>query len=144
MSKDGSPIPDYARNQILASLEVSLFLLANGRKQEYMQSVTYATEVYSAFQDTAPPRLKFRMPAGARFPTPFHFIFANVARQMLIEPRAAGYELSLVRRSSLWRSLSPNVQRVLYPSIRRPLIAQCQTSNEPFDVLFPAPSRPRE
>lgn len=130
LNKDGSPIPDYARNQMLASLHMAFYFLAHNKRSDYQDCMRYALLVYTKFQENAPKRIKMR---------PFDELQAYVARDVLGAPRLVGFNLLLEARMRLYASLPDNLKLMLYDAIRPPLVRECDRYDLDFAKAFPPP-----
>jgi len=130
LNKDGSPIPDYARNQMLASLQMAYYFLAHNKRRAYTECLSYALLVYTKFSESAPKRI--RLPS-------FKEIQAVVARDVLVAPRLVGLYLSLEARMRLWAALDDELRVMLYGAISPPLARECDAYGLDFAKAFPPP-----
>ena len=135
LNKDGTPIPDYARNQMLASLQMAFYFLARNERKAHQDCMRYAQLVYSKFQETAPKRLKI---------PPFRNYEAYVARDVLATPRMAGFNLSLEARMRLYAALRNEVKLLLYTAVVPRLRRQCRAYGLSLGKSFPPPDGLKE
>jgi len=137
LDDDDSPIPDIARSQIMASMQMAFLFLVQGDQQAFQDNMRYAARVHSVYQKAAPRRLK--LPG-------FGNIVGYVLRDMLAQPRVAGLNLSLDARMRLYQTTTrfyegakPQLLRQLYRVIKPRLMAECASHGVDFRKAFPPP-----
>ncbi len=136
----GTPIPRRARHQLTATLQVAMYSLAVGDETKYRQSVNYARRVYTAFQESVPKRIKL---------PPLPYYAADELRGMLVEPKAAGFDLSFDARIALYSLIDrhwpsedadrPGPLLIAYGTVARYLRRECDARGIDFERAFPPP-----
>lgn len=130
LNKDGTPIPEYTHAQITAALQTGYYHLAMGNYDKYNESYRYAKLVYDRFMKEAPKRIRL---------IPFGVYQANIAAQFLEEPRRAGYNLPLRRRSALWARLPNGLKLMIYTRVSPVLKDTCKRFGISYASAFPNP-----
>jgi len=129
-SHTGQPTQHMAYSQISSALKTGFVQRALGNRVGYRQSVIFARRIYDAYSKGAPKRIKL---------PPFGTMARNVLMYLLVNPRLMGVNLSLIRRSDIYRSLSDDMRRGLYDRIAPSLRRECEAWEIDFSKAFPAP-----
>ena len=136
LGADREPIPRVAVNQITSSLQMAFVFLAAGNEREFQRRLKYARRVYNAYHEHSArrqDRLRLR---------PIPEIAANILAELLVRPKLAGFNISLVDRSAMYRRVQrrwPAAAPGAYERSRAPLERQCLAEGLDFETLFPAP-----
>ena len=131
--EDGTPTMDLTRKQLTAALEMAFYFLSRNNQAGYRDDLRYARRLYEMYQKAVEfQRLKL---------ADFTSIAAAVAAQMIVEPRAMGFNLPLIARVRLYAGLDPQLQLPAYDRLANlPSLRQlCQAEGLDFDKAFPAP-----
>ena len=133
LNQDGSPIPEVAVSQMTASLQAGFVFLASNKREQYNRCVRYAYMVHKKFNDVAPPRLKL---------VPFYLIADQILMVMFVNPRLAGYNLSLDARARVWAMLPDKTKQRIYRDVAPSLARECDVWDFGFKKSFPPPPPP--
>lgn len=134
LTQEGTPTMDVAHNQLTAALEMAFYFLSRNDQAGCRDNLGYARRVYEVYQKAAQfQRLKlasFQMIAGA------------VASQMVVEPRAVGFNLPLISRIQLYARLDAAAQIPAYDRLAnsQELRRLCEAEGLDFAKAFPAPA----
>jgi len=126
------PSMALASSQIDAALAAALVGLARGQQAVFDDSTRYARRVHDSYQQRVNPR-------RAGLPPLNHWL-TRAAAVLLLNPRSAGYNLSLADRSEMYRALPPAVQQEIFPPAERQLRGECEIQRLDFPRAFPAPA----
>ncbi len=140
ITKGGAPIPQRARNQLTASLQMAMYYLAADDDEEYHRSVSYARRVYKAYYDSVPERMEL---------PPLAVYAREELKKMLVAPQAAGFNLSFDARIRVYSRIGrywpsqdvdrPGPQLLVYDIVARYLRRECDVRNIDFERAFPPP-----
>lgn len=131
LNKEGKPHTGAVQHQLRAALPAALVALARGNTTAYTESLLYARKVYVIFQKDAPKRIKF---------SPFGDILTDAAVDMLVRPRAVGYNLSMEDRRELYRNLGGQIRLRVYDRAERALKGLCRLEKLDPETYFPPPA----
>ena len=129
-NRDSQPTQDAAYANITSALRTAFVLRALGDVDGYRQSISFAKKVYDVYTVDVPRRIAL---------PPLAAMARDVVAGLLVRPRALGVDLSLVRRSELYRSLEDRMQRELYDIVAPALRRQCELWELDFAKAFPIP-----
>ncbi len=121
---------DEAMSQISPAISTACLRRLGGDEKGYLKSIDWAKRVHRLYQETHPPT--------AQLP-PMPDIQANATAILLADPRSAGYYISLVDRSTVYRMTDLAFQRMIYNQIAPLLRRQCQDAGVDFIKAFPPP-----
>ncbi|MCE5326460.1 MAG: hypothetical protein LLG01_08595 [Planctomycetaceae bacterium] len=140
--QDKNIIPLRVSQQLTASIQSALVCLALDDRAGYNRYMAYAAGVY---QEAAKRLSKRDMKGWEQFKTPL----AAQLRDLLVDPRAQGYELPLSARIKLYAAIAerwpsrsaddPGPVLMVYDMVAPYLSRQCKVAGESFDQAFPAP-----
>jgi hypothetical protein len=135
LEKEGAPIPRVAISRITTSLRTALLHLTQPGPQarsQYTRYIRRAMDVHNAYNRDIPERT--RMP-------PLEMLARPVLANLLIEPRAFGYDISLVERSTMYQALPDAFVVPVYDMVAPFLREQCEAHDPPLDFAsaFPPP-----
>ncbi len=131
LNLEGSPARDVADSQITAAFRTWLRLVAANRPEDAGKSLRYAMMVYTMYKgDVTADRMK---------QAEFLSMLAVVVREVLIRPECLGFDIPLVDRSRVYRSLNENIRVAVYDDISIYLRPLCDEKNYDFDKAFPMP-----
>ncbi len=123
----------YAIMQISVALEMALVHLSQGDTVDFRRSFNYAKGVYKFYQRDVPDRMRLK---------PLDEIAGGILAQLLVRPRAVGYNISLLDRARLYASLGrlwPGLVLVVYDNVAPYLQAQAKAEELDFVRAFPVP-----
>ncbi|MFP4434708.1 MAG: hypothetical protein ACLFTN_09580 [Phycisphaerae bacterium] len=135
LEREGSPIPRVAISRITTSLQTAFLHLTRpgpDAQAGYRRYIDRAQAVHSAYQKDVAARVKL---------PPLGLIARDVLVGLLIEPRAFGYDVSLVERSTMYQALPESYLVGIYDVIAPFLRRQCEAQDPPLDFpsAFPEP-----
>ena len=108
--------------------------LAGGNHTEFARHRAFARRIYNTYLKNVgtKPRLK---------PRPFSELERNFVITLLLRPRSIGLSLPLLIKARLYNTLSPKMQRDIYPYIVGPVKRECQKEGLDFNKAFPEPMK---
>ena len=108
--------------------------LAQGDTDEFARSHAFAQQAYKVFIEGfgKAPRLGSVVRSFAQEEAFF-------LRNLLLDPRSVGMQMSLMGKSGLYRRLPLATRQLLYPAVRKRLRDECRREGLDFDKAFPAP-----
>ena len=130
--QDGRPITEVAVSQIDTSIQTALLALLTDQPEIHAGSLAHARKLYDAYMKGVPERLK-------KFQPELNVVLQGSAENLLVRPRALGYNLSLVDRSRLYLQLDADTRGQIYDFILPPLRQECAAFEADFAKLFPTP-----
>ncbi|MCE5277832.1 MAG: hypothetical protein ABFD92_00275 [Planctomycetaceae bacterium] len=140
--QDKNITPQRIIQQLTAAIQSALVCLALDERAGYNRYIAYAGTVYQQGLKRLPQRI-------TREWGPIKNPVAAQLRDLLIDPRAQGYELPLSARIKLYAAMAdrwpsrgvddPGPVLMVYDIVRPYLLRQCQAAGEPFDQAFPPP-----
>jgi hypothetical protein len=135
LEREGTPIPRVAISRITTSLQTAFLHLTDPGPQGragFRRYVRRAELVHRAFQKSVAARV--RLPSLGD-------LALDVLAGLLVEPRAFGYDVSLVQRSAMYQALPEPYVIPIYDMIARFLRVQCEAAEPPLDFksAFPEP-----
>ena len=127
---DNQPIRDLAESQVGLSMMAGYVALAVGDRATAGESLEFARKAYYAYQEGRQERL--RLP-------PLQAYSVRIAIELMLNPRALGYNLPMTDRAELYRELDDETKKLIYPQVRQYLRQACKAADLDFDKTFPAP-----
>ena len=130
--RDGTPVHRYARAQINAALRHGYYLLLRGEAADFRDNLLYAQRVWRVARKGSLPRFRLE---------PLPTMQARAILDMLVRPRALGYDLTLEDRSRLYTHLAvPDaIRRNVFDVLARRLRPECRAKGVDFNKAFPEP-----
>lgn len=95
LTKDDTPIPRVAMNQLTSSLEMAFLFLADNNEKMFKDRLDYTARVYRIYHTGARKGKRLRLP-------PISEIGAQVFSGLMARPRMAGYNLPVEDRARLY------------------------------------------
>lgn len=130
LRREGAPIREIADSQITAALIAAFQEMGDGRQEDYARCFRYALRVHRLYQKPTPDRLK--LPA-------FDIYVRTVLINLLVRPQIFYARLPLEARITIYASVDPRVQVLLYDMMAPAVRAECQRNGLDFNRSFPAP-----
>lgn len=140
--RDAASSPNTAMSQITAALETGFLHMISGDVKSYTEGLSYAEFVYEAMNRGAADRLRMQ---------PLGQYAAGILFDLLVQPRALGYNILLSDRSRLYKAVEPlqtrtadnkqfSLQAIVYDWMEQPLRKECKAQSVDFDQAFPRPA----
>ena len=128
----GVPTVEMTWALFVSALRNAYRALAGGNHIDYTRYRAFAKRIYSTYVKHVgnKPRLK---------PKPFDELERDFIITLMLRPRAVGLFMPLVIKAKLYNTLSPQMQRAVYPYIAPTIKSQCQQEGLDFNRAFPAP-----
>jgi len=126
---------DLAEILTSTSVLVGLVALARGDNAISEESLQFAREAHRAFQKGRNERMRL---------VAFRDYLLTAAQMLVGNPRAVGYNLSLLDRSQLYKALDADARKAIYERTRRALKADCDAEGLNFKKTFPPPEGPSD
>ena len=128
----GVPTVEMTWALFVSALRNAYRALAGGNHIDYTRYRAFAKRIYSTYVKHIgnKPRLK---------PKPFDELERDFIITLMLRPRAVGLFMPLVIKAKLYNTLSPQMQRAVYPYIAPTIKSQCQQEGLDFNKAFPAP-----
>jgi hypothetical protein len=130
LRRETQPNRDLAETQITMSLLVGFVALARGDQATFDEAFDWATRVHRVYQKGRGERMRL-----ARF----EWYVLTIATRLIGEPRGVGYNLTLVERSALYRSMPGSASRAVFGRAGKKLKAECEAEGLDFQKAFPPP-----
>ena len=147
LTREGRPTTAQAREMVGIAVQTAYYHAAIGDMQAYQTFMRdLALRIYQAYEADIPGRNSLG---------PFVYFAALTMRQMLVEPRVFGHNLTLPQRSELYKlasqwsaEVAPGRQyplaTIVYDGIEQPVRAEAEALGYSFEALFPEPRRLEE
>lgn len=136
INHEGKPTANLTMSQVTVGLQTGMVALAGGGAadiQLFKDMFERAKFFHATYQSYATERMNL---------PELEQIAAVVLQNILIEPRAIGYNLPLSARAQLYETMlraAPSLDLMVYDSISPYLREQCKDQGLDFDKAFPAP-----
>ena len=134
LSEQENLIPRITTAQLTASLQMALVWLASGDVEGYEKNMNYARRLFNKYRQYETMR--------TRRTIDLEITAADILSELMVRPKMMNFDLSLEKRSTLYRSLMlrwPRLAARVYDRIGRPLLRKCQNEKLDFFKLFPRP-----
>ncbi len=135
LNVDGRPTPERAEAQIGPSLQTAYLLQLKGNDRDYRRYLRYASRIHSSYQAAAPQAQKLAT---------FESYQRGVLMNLLVRPRAVGYNLDLGTRVHLFGLLDLQLQQPIYDYVAPSLRAEFKAQGLDFEKVFPEPRGMKE
>ena len=127
----GIPMADMSRCYWSGSMARVYKALAEGKNDDFKRYREFSMRIYRIFTaENGKGRLAV---------PPYEVQEANFLVMLMLRPQAVGTRISVLGKSRIYNTLSPEQQQWIYPFIGPSLEQECEAQGLNFAVAFPAP-----